>query len=800
MSAFFHDLGHAWRVHLRYRGQTLLAIAVIAIASGFAFASFSLYGALTLASPQGLSAPQSLASVYRAKQGGISHRLSEYLLERAGTVSGHSSVQYEEGVDLRLPEQQVAATVAQIGPGFFELLGVDMAEGRAPDPSDHESNASITAVISHAFWNDYFDGDPAVIGREYELADTPFRIVGVAEAGFTGFFREQSSDLWIPRTPYATQILQLPDQVIDLTPLRPILRVADGVSLRALEQDLAEVSEAAPGILRQELGSEPLGVDGRFALNPTRSENAETQLTLFLILSALMVLVAAANISLFFLARAPERQREMAIRLAHGATLPRLMRQLFTESAALVVVAAALGLLLGLWLQLGLSRLVAMPEVVDQPQATGPLLGFITIMVLALVTVVSIAPIYDLRRRTLVDQTRSGAARIGFSQRLLAAAQILLAGLILSLALHFGHTFIQLHAAGPGYELDNIQILEIQPQPTDRFRPDIQAIPGLQADIRRILTDQLGAEAVGFTGQVPVGSRPGRQQFKLEEGLRESVDADALMGSPDWLAVLQIPKLRGQLPEPGDEYAAVVNRRFAERAWGDIDVVGQWLHPPARFGGGDEPFNVAAVMEDFHFQHPADELRPVVVVNRNNMMAFLDDLVIRGAIDRAEAIAKIKPLLDDFSPPLMVVEDYELAAAYRTLMAPDRARASMASTSAALVVLLAVVGFLSTLRFMVARARFEFAIRAAVGRAPRALRRDVIRRAFGLALPGMLISIPAALLTLAWLQDRMEGSHWPAGISTLLAVTLLLALLLLAADAPARQVARMNPADALREE
>jgi len=801
VSGLLFDGLHALRLYRRYWRQSLMAVLVIAFSSGFAVASFSLYSNLTLTTPSGLSEPNRLASLHVEGRSGsaISHRLSESLLEGLRTIEAYSSLSFSPDVELHFDERRMASDLALVDEGYFELLGLHAAEGQFPDSADMRAEASPVVVISTAFWAEHLNRDPGIIGETLQVSGQALRIVAVMDPAFQGFFHDQAVDLWIPRRPYQKQIQDQPDQLLDLSPITPIVRLRDDTALDALNAELPDVLRTLSRELRDDIAKQAPFASQGFFLAPERNRAAANQLALFLSLSVLLALVAAVNISLFFLARAPAREREMAIRLAHGATPRRLMRQLFLESLLLVAIGSVLGLLAGMWMRLGLAHFLSLELTFSLEAFSWPMAAFQFLMVLALAAAVSLAPIVDLRRRSIAEKSRPGTARIAYSQHFLASAQILTAGLVLSLAIHFAASFVLILTAGPGYTLDKIQVLEIEPADRGSFTPDIDETPNLHATIREQLEAIPSVEAVGFMSTPPAHTPPVTHPFMPENGVRDEVPTTPLLASSDFLRVLDVPILSGQLPDADAAYAAVVNRRFAEQAWGHVDVLGEWFSPPQRFAGG-EPIEVVAVIEDFHYQHPSEPVRPIVVVNRPHIMAFMADVLIRGEIGSEEAKSRVASALANFDPPLKVVEAYDLQAVYGALLREDRARAGLASASAGLILLMVVIGYLGTLRFMVERGRFEFAVRAAMGRGPRKLRKDVLRRACYLALPGMVLLLPVALMALSQAESLLGPTPLPLMLSLSLAWLVLGLLLAWAASGPAATIAKMDPAAALREE
>ncbi|WP_406672608.1 ABC transporter permease [Natronospira sp.] len=781
--------------------QSLTTLFVIAVAVALAVALVGLYSSLLLDTPPGVSNAERVVSVGRTdgeRFEPLNGRLQSHLRESSIGLTGVAGVSYLRQ-EARLREEQRHLDIGLVSEGFFQVVGVRLVEGRILDASDHGESARVV-VISYRLRDQVFGDLDSPLGESITIQGERFRVVGVTAAGFRGVHRDAPTDIWVPHQTWQNVVAAVPAPLIERLPLILFGRIAKGTSLGALRENLSSLQERLPAAAKEDLGGMRLAVSSTLSRDPAHQQMAERQLELFALSAVLLAVIAAANLSLFFLARAPKRQREMAIRMALGATHCRLLGQMFVEASLLVVAGGLLGLLLSLWLVTGLKTI----PTIDVDHWDGALIDTRTLLfamglIALLAAVVALAPVMDLRRRTILERSRPCVTRIRVGQRLLAVVQVGVAGLVIAVAAFLAMALAQLLVQGPGYKPEGVQVFVLQPDVDGPFRPDFREAPNLHRQIRERLLALEGVDAVGFQNAVPTRAHPEQQPFRPENGQKETVQAAALVGRADWLRVLDVRVLRGSLPESDDELAVVVNRQFALQAWGDIDVVGKWLQPPRHLRGGD-PSRVAAVIDDLSFGHPAEPERAVVMLNTLGVMDFAADVLVRGELSQDSLAEAIGTVLADFTPPLHVTERYALQGEYDALLAPDRARVVVSTAAASVVGAIALLGFFGILRYMVENGRFEFALRAALGAGPRQLRRQVMWRGLVLGFPGLVFAFLLAAIGLSLVGGRLDIaglSQWPA---ILVAITGLALALWLASRGPARQASHTEPGKYLRDE
>jgi ABC-type antimicrobial peptide transport system permease subunit len=608
-------------------------------------------------------------------------------------------------------------------------------------------------------------------------------------------------DFWLPSERLVR--LRFPEQYLgqvrsQLT-LATLGRLSDGASAKSVVSELAARYPESTEEYRLTAGTRFDAVDGVVRdINVQR--DAARQLQLFLAASVLLALVAAANVSLFLLARAPGRRRELAIRMSVGAPLKRLARQLASEAGLLVLASAALGLLATLWL-VSVIRGLAFLRQAEWSHVTlldWRVLSLIGVFLLLITTLVSLAPILGLKRLGIAGASRQVAARATLAQRIAGSAQIAMAGSLGGAAIAFAWHLGAITLGDPGYELADrhhvrmYRVVSASDGPTllsfdnaavaaARRREVLQSVPA----IRDITETSLVPAAQPYVNMIQVNDRldPSRQ-ISIAIGDIDSAFVD----------VLGLRLLYGHSPTENENDAALVNQALARRFFGRDDVVGESFDSSV-----GPPNEIVGVLEDLSFVHPAAEVAPMLLIKTAPFPLSIQG-VIESPLTSGELRQQLQSLADTGELEFNEFIVTPLAALRDNLIAPDKARSGLTIATATLVVLVAAFGFYGTLRYLVASGRREYAIRASLGAGPRALGRLVFGRGLVLSLPGLVLGALLAFITVAWLRDDFVSREISAGTVAVGVVAGLVALLLLASVGPARMARRTQPAPLLRED
>lgn len=785
----------------------LLAVAIAAVAS-----FLSMYADLVLKPHPAFEPGGRLVTIGQSRGVGLSGlpaSLVGRIADEAATLDGVGGI-----MNMSLPFEVrpggEPVNLSFFTRGYFDTLDPRLHLGRGFLSQEHDEDAEFVAVLSHDFWLDHFGGDEDIIDTTFALArvnlnpalqgeadeedPTEFRIVGVLppDAASTGF---SQAGVFVPVERAAPIFLGAPLQG-NFYSARAYARLAPGMSLEGVVSELNSRYVETGESLGLEAGARIEVVSG-IVVSMSAQREVRRQLQLFLAGSVLLAVVAAANVSLFLLARAPGRRRELGIRMAVGAPGRRLARQLATEASLLVAAAAVLGVLISVWSSALLSDLPFLQRAEWQQLTVFDwrVLGVIGAFTLVLAVAVSLSPMLGIRRLGIAASARQVAARATPLQHIVYTTQLAIAGAIAGAAIAFAWVLGSLTYGDFGYETQDRYVARFSPVvppgpptigsanlDTARWREAIESVPGI--------------EAATFSNIVP-GAATMRLVFQLEDpdDPTRSVQAQSVTTDERFIDLLGLELVRGQNLAAGQLDGLLINESFARSYWGHTDVVGEQV-PLGRRGA--ETTQVVGVLRDLSFDHPSAEVPPFLFASMISASASL--AVIDTTMPIQDLRQSLQSLIDAGAIEFELEELRRLRDLRLDLIAPDRARAVLTLSMAFLVVLLAALGFYGTQQFLVSAGRREYAIRGSLGAGPKALGRLVLRRGFLLSLPGLVLGALLAFIVVAWLRDSYVPREISPALVTGAVVSGLLCLLVAAGLGPADQARRTQPAPLLRED
>jgi ABC-type antimicrobial peptide transport system permease subunit len=748
---------------------------------------------------------------------GIPHEIMERIAEEMSSVEAAASV---GATNVLIGTERDQAAGAMVSEQFFSGLRPRLALGRGFGAEDHAPDAEPVVVLSRRYWQQRFDSDPNIIGSFVEISRNPsntyqgppgsfasraepeqesarFRIVGVAADGVEEVAPFDPA-VWLPLERVWSMFAGVSEALPFYTAAGDYVRRKPGVSAANVAEEL-RVRYGGAGAFRGQIPGSRLDAIGGIVGDFGVQRAATRQLQLFLGTSILVALVAAANVSLFLLARAPGRSRELGIRMAVGAPLRRLARQLITEGALLVLVSTGLGLLVSIWLSLYLKGLAFLRDANwrDVTLLDWRVLGLCGVVMLVLTLLVSLAPVPGLWRIGIAASSREVAARASWPQRLAGTVQIAIAGTLGAAAIAFGWHLGALAFGDPGYKTANLFVVD-----------DAARVAGSREEMlvelarrREAIESIPGVTAVAFGNPVP-GARPGNivpfpVQIPYPDDPVNSIEAYTGSVDEQFIDLLGLHLLYGRSPEPDEIGSVVVNQTLARAFWGRDDVVGERL---PRFGPlPPEGAQVVGVLQDLSYEHPSAAVPAYVFVAIGGQSYGMTTLVeaelsakdLKVELAFLEAIGEIEFEVGEVRPLELLRLD---------MIPADRARGYLTIASAIVVVFLAAVGFYGTQRFLVSAGRREYAIRASLGAGPRALRRLVFGRGLLLGLPGIIVGGLLAFIVVAYLRGDVVSRDIAPGLVAVCMLAGLVLLILAASVGPARHAGRTQPASLLRED
>ena len=817
-----HDLRIALRSLARTPVFTAVAVLSLALGVGINTTIFSAVNGILLR-PLPVAEPARVAGIFTSDYSGPAYGGSSWadyrdLAERARSFELLAGVALQpvalgRGADGAAGEE-AALTMAQVVSGnFFSLVGRAAERGRLLQPADDRPGAPAVVVIGEGLWRARFGADEGILGRTLSIAGQPFVVAGVAPAGFTGTQRGIRTDLWIP----ASTLPLIRPGTGDLTSrgsrgIGILGRLRRGVDARAAGAEL----RALASDLRGEHPEAWVDVHGRgrrltlvpesgLRVPPQVREGAVGISALLLVLTALVLLVACANLANLLLARAARRRREIAVRLALGAGRARLVRQLLVESVLLALGGGAIGLVLAVWGAdlLGAVRLpVAVPLALDfTPDAR--VLVFALVLSLLTGLVMGLLPALQASRPDIVTTLRDGGTDTGRS-RLRGAfvvAQVALSLVLLAAAGLFVRSLREAIDVEPGFSTRRALLatidLEVAGYPAERgaslFRDVAARVRGLP-----------GVEAVSWTSHVPLGFNSARRSLAVRghaPAPGEEMEISTATVGPDYFAVMGVPLVRGRGIEAGDVHGApgvvVVNEAFARRFWPGRDPIGMEVGP---YGDAGPWSRVVGVARDGKYDSRAEAPKPFYYVPWEQAPRSAATLVVRTAGDPQLLAAPVRAAVRAVDPALTVVESRTLAENLDLSLLPSRVAGMLLGGFGLLGLLLASIGIYGVMAYTVTQRTREVGIRMALGARSTHVVSLLVRYAARLVAVGVALGLVLTVVLARLVRGFLHGASAADPLTYLLVVLLLCSVALTAAWLPARRAAHVDPMIALREE
>ena len=821
------DLGYALRGARRNPGFTAAAVVSLAIPIGFNSTIFTIVDSFLLR-PLGVVRPAQLVDVYTSDPNVGHYSTSsypDYLDLRAENDVFTDMAAHAPMVALTRVDEAARLVMGEAVTGnYFPFLGVRPARGRLLAPDDDRPGAPRVAVISSGLWTRAFGSDPDVVGRSLGIGTQSYLVVGVAPPEFLGMPPIPGPDLWIPiawaedvtPTGITTSVDSPGETLFGRRGERWMFvkgRLREDVTVARATADLAAIMADLAAAWPES------NEDRRLSLTRTDDVRLPPQMAGAVRLGAaglmlvvgVVLLVACANVTGMLLARATARRREIAVRLAVGASRGRLVRQLLTEG----LVLSSLGAVAGLGLAWSVLRLLAGVE----PPVPLPISFEFTLDARAFLftatlatgagVLAGLAPALDATRRNLVRDVNGGVAvaRAG-GRRWVLRDGLVAAQLAVTVPLLVIAGLLTRGAAGVtadvslGFDADRVaavdtdlSVIGYDDRRGDRFLRDalerVRAMPGV--------------EAASLASRAPLDLSSTRRVV-LVPGVHGSADPgdsmDAAAVSPDYFDTVGVPLTKGRTftsaDTPDSPRVAVVSETLARRYWPDGAAVGRRFRLEAWDGVEVEVVGVSA---DYRVRFPAEGPAPYLHFAASQRARADAVLLARTDGDAAALAADIRRELRRREPDaFFYFQGDTLREKADVTMLPYRVGASVASASGVVAMVLGAIGLYGVIAFLVAGRTRELAIRSALGARPGTLLRLVLAaggRVVALGVGGGAVLALAAARVVA----RATGGVAPADPVVWAGALLLVAAVAAAAHVgPARRVVRLDLKRALQVE
>jgi putative ABC transport system permease protein len=808
------DIGHALRMLRRAPAFTAGVLLTLALGIGANTAIFSVVDAVLL-KPAPYPQPDRIVIFGYTFQGTwvpwSSPAKFNVWRRHAATVQDMSAIRFPHvnvtgGVD---PEQVPAA---QVNASFFKLLGASTIHGRTFTADEDRPNGGHAVVLSHGFWQRRFGGDPGIVGRSISLDDAACVVVGILTPSFDVSIFNASPDVWLP--------LQLDPNSTDHPPsLRVAGRLRPDITL-----DEANVEARLAGAEFRRQFPDVTTSGDTFSLAPFQDlmvSNARPALLVLLGAVGLVLLIACANVANLLLVRASARQREFAIRASIGASRGRIARQLFTESLVLSLTGGALGLAIG---HAGVRALLTLSHV-DLPRI-GPhdagitldwrVLTFTVLVTIATGLLFGILPAFHASRTGIGVPLAAETGRTGTSRRTRRARSLLvmtetgLAIILLVGAALLIRTFVALGTVNRGFNSHDVLTMRMsltsprlsQTSAVVRLVHDgvqrINALPGVASSGAAVSLPLESDWQSGYTiADQPLNGRPpGRASLRVI--------------SPGYLAVFQIPLIRGRAFTDRDDSAAppvaIINEAMARQISPRDPLDDRITQFPGLEPDYDPPRQIVGIVRDVRDGLALNQqTRPTVYVPMAQMPApalHAEPLawVVRTGSDSNATSRTIARALQETSGGSPVTQIRTMDAVSADATARTTFQMILMAIFDGLALVLAAIGVYGVMAYSVERRAHEIGVRLALGAGSRTVQNMVIGEGMRVALPGIFFGVAAAFGLARVLDGFLYGVPVHDPLVFVSVPLLLAAVAFIAVWLPSRVASRVSPAVALRSE
>ena len=684
---------------------------------------------------------------------------------------------------------------------LIPVLGVVPMLGRTFTADEVQQKVRVV-VLSHGLWQRRFGGSPNVLGQTLEIDGMSSQVIGVMPEHFRG---DEGTPVWEPHTLFPDWEAQKAQR--GTGNWRVVGRLAARVSLAQAQTEMNAIAQrleqAYPG------ANKGLGIN----LVPLQIQQtgSTVRLALWMLFGAvvLVLLIACTNVANLMLARGIAREREMAIRMALGAGRGRLIRQLLTESALLVLLAGTIGLLIASW---GIQAVLRLSP------ANLPRLDGVTIdaKVLAFTTIVSLLTglLFGLAPALKISQTQPGAALkdgrsasggiSGSLRSMLVIAEFSLTVLLLAGAGLLLRSFSRLQAVDPGF--DPTRVLSVQLTPDRNSTPDQWRV--FYGQVSERIAALPGVEAIGLTSEIFISGNP--SELVTLEGAAPEAAATARIPfrrdviGESFFQTLRVPLRKGRFFSPQDNQAAepvtIINETMARQFWPGEEALGKRFRL-GRAQSTNPWLTVVGVVGDMRRQ--SLERQPIAQIFSPHLQSPEQRrlmLLIRTTGEPAQFAAVVRNEIRAIDKTVLVSGGATLESLLARNMGQRRFQTWLLALFSVIALLLAAVGIYGVMSYLVTQHRREIGIRMALGAQARDVLRLVIGQGMSLALCGVGIGLLAAFGLTQVLTGLLFGVTATDPATFIATPMVLLLVALLACYLPARRATKVDPMLALRQD
>jgi macrolide transport system ATP-binding/permease protein len=812
--SFLQDIRYGLRMIVKTPAFTGLAMLALALGVCANTTIFSLVNGLLFRPITGVKDPSTLIGIYTSDYssglyGGSSY--PDYLDFRTQADTLESVAAYNQ---IFLTVTGEAETVRlrgfEVTGNYFSVLGVNAQLGRTLQPEDEQTNAQ-SIVISDGLWQRRFGAKPNVVGETLRLNNTPYTIVGVTDPNFRGLRLGSPPDFFVPLGPNSVFVSNGRNSYgISITG-----RLKPGVTLEQAQAQFtaiaARLAQEYPdthlGTLARPNDPRPITIAHEARVGPAGVGIRRISMLLFVVVG-LVLLIACANVANLLLARASVRRKEIAVRLALGASRGRLVRQLLTESLLLALLGGAAGLLVTQWTAGLVPKFLPAVETANLDVSLDWRVLVFTLGISLLTGVLfGLTPALQATRLNLLSSLKSEGKIFGRKRRrislrdALVISQLAMSMVLLISAALFVRSLQQAVSFDPGFDAQNILVAAMETRGAELNRERGRAF--YDETLARI-GSLPGVEAVTLSTVIPISGGGERRNMTMEGYQKqptEDTELNTNVVGTDFFKVMGIPFLGGRnfnaQDKEGSPQVVIVNEELARRYYG-----GNALGKRLQFGSGEViPYReIVGVVRNAKYRNLREELLPFVYIPMGQEYQSGMALLLRTAGDPTSLAGPVRSEMQAINKDVAVFSVEAMSERLNSQIAADRMIAVLLSIFGGGALLLASIGIYGVVAYSVAQRTHEIGIRIALGAEQRDILRLIVGQGMLLVLIGAGIGLALALASTQVLKSLLFGISATDPLTFGVVLFVFVGVALLACYLPARRATKVDPLVALRYE
>ena len=810
INSVFQNLRYSVRMLAKSPSFTFVAVLTLALGIGANATIFSFINGLILRPIAGVQQPDRLVGIYTSdyssgRYGGSSYADFLDIRQQADLLADAAAY---EGATLNLAGsdkvERVRGTV--VTPNYFQVLGVGAQLGRTLRAEDDVDGSAPTCVLGYGFWQKRFGGDPSIIGRSLTLNNKAYTIVGVTPPAFKGLRLGQQPEVYLRMEAYAER----GNRGIGIT-----ARLRNGASIYEAQTQIGTIAdrlaraypETNMGIAGKPDTPRPMSVVPEERIGPQSKGAMQGLSTLLFVVVGLVLLIACANVANLLLARASSRRREIAIRLALGASRWQLVRQLLLESILLSLIGGVAGLIISLWT----ADLI--PQIFMESDANSldlsldwRLLTFTLAVSILTGLIFGLVPALQTSRPELVtalkDEHSGSSLRLTrFGLRgILVTAQVALSLLLLISAGLFLRSLRNAMTFDPGFENRHLLFASLATEDSKLTKQQVQQF---HQEVVENLSAEPGVQSVSLTAIVPVGGGGQRRGLYIEgyvPGLNEESEINTNVVGLNYFQTMGIPLVQGRDFNSGDRAgspgAVIVNEEFAQRYFPGQQVLGKRVKIDS-----ERPYiDIVGVVRTAKYRDLREAPLPFIYIPLAQEPQHSMSLVVHTEGDPSALRKSVLATVRRINPNVPVYRVKTITEQIESALSPDRLMTLLLAIFGGVALLLASVGIYGVVSYAVSQRTREIGIRMALGATKTNVLRLVLREGMAMAVAGVIVGLAAALALTRLISSLLFGVT-ATDVATFAVITgALLLIALVACYIPASRATKVDPLVALRYE